>query len=120
MKTDKKNTVRNWIFRLMILAVIIALFCTNIFGNICMLIIEKEYFIPTQSSIFTFNETVHNDGSSDVWRYGQDGNNYYYNLSTFDNDVLFFSKKNIDNCPGFNPENISTWCNVKIPEKDSK
>lgn len=80
-----------------------------------MLVIEKEYFIPKQSSIFTFNETVKNDGSSDVWRYGEDFSNYYFNLSTFTNDVLFFPKKNINKCPGFNPEDITTWCGVKAP-----
>jgi hypothetical protein len=115
MKTDKRNSGRKWILSLIVLTAVIALFCTDIFGNILMLVIEKEYFIPKQSSIFTFNETVHNDGSSDVWRYGEDASNYYFNLSTLNNDVLFFPKKNIDNCPGFNQEDISTWCEVKVP-----
>ncbi len=115
MKTDKINSKRKWIFRLIALAAIIALFCNSIFGNILMLVIEKEYFIPKQSSIFTFNETVPNEGSSDVWRYGEDRSNYYFNRSTFNNDVLFFPKKNIKNCPGFNPEDIKTWCEVKTP-----
>ncbi|QGK74875.1 hypothetical protein [Flavobacterium sp. SLB02] len=115
METAKNNSGRKWIFRLIVLTAAIALFCTYIFGNIFLLVIEKKYFIPEQSSIFTFNETVHNDGSSDVWRYGEDHSNYYFNLSTLNNDVLFFPKKNIANCPGFNPEDITTWCNVKVP-----
>lgn len=115
MKTDKKSSGRKQIILFVLFTAVIALFCTSIFGNIFMLVIEKEYFIPKQSSIFTFNETVKNDGSSDVWRYGEDFSNYYFNLSTFTNDVLFFTKKNINKCPGFNPEDITTWCGVKAP-----
>ncbi|WDF61182.1 hypothetical protein PQ462_07380 [Flavobacterium sp. KACC 22758] len=96
----KKNSKRKWIVGVILFITAITLFCTSIFGNVFSLIIEKEYFIPKQSSIFTFNETIGNEGSSDVWRYGEDYSNYYYNLSTFDNDVLFFPKKNINNCPG--------------------
>ena len=70
----------------------------------------------SNGAIFTFNETIGNEGSSDVWRYGEDYSNYYFNLSTFENDVLFFPKKNINNCPGFNPEDITTWCKVKVPK----
>lgn len=116
MNTDKKSSKRKWIIHLILLTIAIPLFCTSIFGNLFSLIIEKEYFIPEQSSIFTFNETVGNEGSSDVWRYGEDYSNYYFNLSTFDNAVLFFPKKNIHNCPGFNPEDVTTWCKVKMPK----
>lgn len=116
MDSIKKSSKRKWAIRLIVFTFIIALCCTSILGNVFSLIIEKEYFIPEQSSIFTFTETVGNDGSTDVWRYGEDYSNYYFNLSTFDNDVLFFSKKNINNCPGFNPKDISTWCKVKVPK----
>lgn len=117
MKADKKSSLRKWIIYLIVFTALITLFFTNIFSNIFSLITEREYFIPKQSSIFTFKETVRNDGSSDVWRYGEDSNYYYYNLSTFNNDVLFFSKKNILLCPEFNPENIHSWCGVKTPKK---
>ncbi|WP_433816339.1 hypothetical protein [Flavobacterium johnsoniae] len=113
MNTHKKNSKRKSIVCAILFITAITLFCTSIFGNAFSLIIEKEYFIPKQSSIFTFNETIGNEGSSDVWRYGEDYSNYYYNLSTFDNDVLFFPKKNVNNCPGFNPEDVTTWCKVK-------
>lgn len=116
MNTPKKSSKHKWIIRLIVFTIAIALFFTSIFGNIFSLIIEKEYFIPEQSSIFTFNETVGNDGSSDVWRYGEDFSNYYFNLSTFENDVLFFPKKNVNNCLGFNPEDVTTWCKVKVPK----
>ncbi|MFB9079811.1 hypothetical protein ACFFLS_07980 [Flavobacterium procerum] len=115
MKTDKKSPLSKWIIRLILFTSIILLCFTNMFSNLFSLIIEKEYFIPKQSSIFTFNETVHNDGSSDIWRYGEDYSNHYYNLSSFNKDFLFFPKKNISNCPGFNPTDITTWCGVKIP-----
>ncbi len=113
MNTHKKNSKRKSIVCAILFITAITLFCTSIFGNVFSLIIEKEYFIPKQSSIFTFNETIGNEGSSDVWRYGEDYSNYYYNLNTFDNDVLFFPKKNVNNCPGFNPEDVTTWCKVK-------
>lgn len=114
MDTAKKSLAskRN-LFRIILLAFIVALFFTPVFGNLYSLLIEKEYFIPKQSSIFTFSETVRNDGSSDVWRYGKDFTNYYYNLSNTNNDVLVFPKSNIDDCPGFNSEDISTWCGLK-------
>ncbi|WDF64910.1 hypothetical protein [Flavobacterium sp. KACC 22763] len=113
-KIYKKNSVQKWTTLLIASIALIALFYTNIFANIFSLIIEKEYFIPKQSSIFTFKETIQNDGSSDVWRYGEDCNNYYYNLSTFHNDVLFFPKNKTKSCPGFNSKNVTTWCGVKI------
>lgn len=116
MNTPQKSSGRKWIIRVIVMIIAIALFCTSIFGNVFSLIIEKEYFIPEQSSIFTFTETVGNEGSSDVWRYGEDYSNYYFNLSTFDNAVLFFPKKNVNNCPGFNPEDVTTWCKVKVPK----
>lgn len=116
MKIDTKKSVYKWIILLIVLTGTIILYCTTILANTFSLIIEKEYFIPKQSSIFTFKETVKNDDSSDVWRYGEDCTNYYYNLSTFNNDVLVFPKKKTNNCPGFNPENINTWCGVKIPK----
>ena len=117
MNINKKRTLsKKNIFLIILFAFLTVLFFTPLLGNIFSLVIEKEYFIPKQSSIFTFNETVHNDGSSDVWRYGEDYNNYYFNLSTFTNDVLFFPKNNINNCPGFNPEDVTTWCKVKVPK----
>ncbi|MCC9071574.1 hypothetical protein LNQ49_08280 [Flavobacterium sp. F-65] len=116
MNTTKKSTLsKKNLFRIVLFTFIAALLFTPIFGNLYSLLIEKEYFIPKQSSIFTFSETVHNDGSSDVWRYGKDFNNYYYNLSNENNDVLVLPKSNIDNCPEFDPEDISTWCGLKTP-----
>lgn len=114
MDTTKRSVVgkRN-IFRITLLAFITTLFFTPVFGNLYSLLIEREYFIPKQSSIFTFSETVRNDGSSDAWRYGKDFANYYYNLSNTNNDVLVFPKSNVDNCPEFNPENANTWCGLK-------
>lgn len=117
MKINKKKIIRRWIFRLILLTFLIVLFCTSVFGNIFSLVIEKAYFIPKQSSIFTFTETVHNNGSSDVWRYGEDFTNYYFNLSSFNNDVLLFPKKDIHTCPGFNPEDVTTWCKAKNSKK---
>jgi hypothetical protein len=114
MNTNKNSFKHKWIIYLTVVTIAIALCCTSILGNVFSLIIEKEYFIPEQSSIFTFSETIGNEGSSDVWRYGEDYSNYYFNLSTFDNDVLFFSKKKISSCPGFNPEDVTTWCEVNV------
>lgn len=119
MNINKKRTLsKKNIFLIILLAFLTVLFFTPILGNIFSLIIEKEYFIPKQSSIFTFNETVHNDGSSDVWRYGEDSNNYYFNLSDTNNNVLVFPKTNISNCPGFNSEDIATWCGLKVPKTE--
>lgn len=114
MDSTKRSVVskRN-IFRITLFAFIATLLFTPVFGNLYSLLIEREYFIPKQSSIFTFSETVRNDGSSDVWRYGKDFDNYYYNLSNENNDVHIFPKRNIDSCPEFNPDDISTWCGLK-------
>lgn len=79
-------------------------------GNVFSLIIESDYFIPKQSSIFTFEETIANEGSSDVWRYGQDRHYFYYNLSDFDNNVLIYPKNKVNECPDFEPHNYETWC----------
>lgn len=114
MNTTKKSVVnKRSQFRIILLVLIATLLFTPFFGNLYCLLIEKEYFIPKQSSIFTFSETVRNGGSSDVWRYGKDFTNYYYNLSNENNDVLVLPKSNIDKCPEFNPEDVSTWCGLK-------
>jgi hypothetical protein len=119
MNINKKRTLsKKNIFLIILFSSFIALFFTSLLGNIFSLAIEKEYFIPKQSSIFTFNETVHNNGSSDVWRYGEDYTNYYFNLSDTNNSVLVFPKADIDNCAGFDPENVTTWCGLKAPKID--
>ena len=58
---------------------IVLMTCTHSCTNLWYLLTENGYFIPQESSIFSFEATKMNLGSGGWWIYGED-NKYYYAL----------------------------------------
>ncbi|QLB23642.1 hypothetical protein A6B44_00810 [Pasteurella skyensis] len=83
------------------------MFFTQFFPNIWELLIEKSYFIPDESSIFTFKATKMNDGSGDWWLYGED-EVYYYALN-IENETPKYFKVKKNKLESFDPLRYSTW-----------
>ncbi|MDR1072075.1 MAG: hypothetical protein LBL45_00140 [Treponema sp.] len=102
-------TIKSLVF----ISVLILLFCTELVHNVGRLIISRGYFIPNESSIFTFSPILENVGSGEWWIYGEDNNNYYYAAVT----PYIIIKKN-NQCINFDKLNYRTWCGVDIPIHD--
>ena len=106
---NNKN-IKKWVL-LLFSSMFIVSFFTQFWGNLFFLTIESAYFIPKQSSIFTFNATEYNTGSSDTWVYGEDFRSYYFNRNDGNETVFFISRKEAQSCPDFDPLQYGTWCN---------
>ncbi|SHN57169.1 hypothetical protein SAMN02745728_00877 [Desulfovibrio litoralis DSM 11393] len=96
-------------------------FGTTLVLNSCRLIVDRGYFIPNDSSIFTFKPTVENNGSGEWWIYGEDYT-YYYAYPEVDDYMnydyagvelnIYIKIRKINNCPNFNKEDYKTWCDA--------
>lgn len=85
------------------------LFFTEFIHNITSLIASRGYFIPKESSIFTFSVILENTGNGEYWIYGEDKKYYYYSGVL---PYVFIEKEN--KCPNFNKLDYRTWCGVEI------
>lgn len=77
-----------------------------------MMLTDLSNVIPSESSILWFEPYVMNQGSANYWRYGKDRTNYYHFVHTA--QALYVCLPIENSCPGFDRENIRTWCNVRI------
>ena len=84
---------------------------TKFFSNVLMLIMDRVNFIPAESSVFFFEPSEINQGSSSYWIYGQDRENYYYFSYESVAPYIFISK--VNGCQGFDRLNFKTWCDAK-------
>lgn len=91
-------------------AVAIFAFCgfTQAPSNLWSLLTGRGFFIPTQSSIFSFRTTVDNPGSGEWWLYGEDSR-YFYALHDHDPRYLAFPKAKQRETRGFQPADYKTW-----------
>lgn len=69
-----------------------------------------SYFIPAESSIWTFRADVENAGSGSFWLRGSDRTRYYA-LSEKTWEYFHIEKEN--GCERFDPGNIATWCEMQ-------
>jgi hypothetical protein len=76
--------------------------------NVWGLITEKSYFIPKESSLFTFNPTQMNDGSGDWWLYVEDRENYYA-LNIENESPKYFKLEKGSEPKTFDKFNYRTW-----------
>ena len=67
------------------------------------------YFIPGESSVFTFTATEMNPGSGGWWLRGEDGNNLYAVVGSEPGYVVF-PKAATARCHGFVETDPKTWC----------
>ena len=99
-----------WLSFLLLLYVVL---CTNFFSNIGSLIVSRGYFIPEESSLFTFRVTLENTGNGEYWLYGEDDAFYYY-AGVMPYAVM---AKDVP-CPGLDKLDYRTWCGVVVPQHD--
>lgn len=70
-----------------------------------MLLTARGYYIPTESSLSSFQVITMNDGSGEWWLYGEDKKRYYANLGQ--RRYLVVEKNNLPD--GFIPTDKDTW-----------
>ncbi len=87
---------------------------TNLFFNAFMMLVDDDNFIPKESSIFSFEPYRVNQGSSNYWIYGEDGENYYHFSYETTAPYAFISKSN--SCPKFDRQDHTTWCTAEKGE----
>lgn len=98
-------------------ALLVALMAwTPLFSNLMMLAMDRENFIPAESSVFSFEPVEVNQGSSNTWIYGQDRQHYFHFSYEPAVPYLFILKSNT--CPGFDRLNVKTWCSAKPGARD--
>lgn len=83
---------------------------TPLASNATMLLMDRSNFIPAQSSIFFFEPSVINDGSSNYWLYGQDRTYYYHFTYQADAPYLYIPRNNT--CVDFDRTDVRTWCSA--------
>ena len=81
---------------------------TPVLSNAWQLLVDRSNFIPPESSIWTFEPTVINQGSSNYWLYGEDRQHYFYFSYAPETPYRLIGKD--ARCPGFNPRDVATWC----------
>ena len=88
-------------------------------GNKLSLLHRNGYFITSESSVYTFQETKMSDGSGEYWLYAED-ENYFYSLVTEDKNQPYaiISREAADSIVWFDKTNYKTWNNPKIPCND--
>lgn len=96
-------------FTLFLIAILFSLFYfKNLMGNLYSMLIEKEYLIPDESSVFSFEATKMNDGSGDYWLYGED-ENYFYAITSTEKGYSKISKIQAEKIPYFDQFNFKNW-----------
>jgi len=85
---------------------------THVFSNAWLMLTDRSNVIPAESSILWFEPYVINQGASNYWLYGKDRTNYYHFAHM--EQVLYLYLPINNSCPGFDRENVRTWCNVRI------
>ncbi|OOV97219.1 hypothetical protein [Pseudomonas sp. MF4836] len=81
---------------------------TPVLSNGLLMLLERSNFIPAESSIWTFEPTVINQGSSSYWLYGEDRQHYFYFSYTPDAPYRLIAKNN--GCVAFDKHDVTTWC----------
>jgi hypothetical protein len=81
----------------------------NASGNLWSLGTDHpEYYIPAESSIFTFRALEGSGGSGQWWSYGRDRTHVYFNNQ--DGTYVVSPLSSASRCAGFRETNLETWC----------
>ena len=89
-------------------AIFLSLFYFDKNGNLYSMLIEKEYRIPDESSVFSFEATKMNEGSGDYWLYGED-DNYFYAITSTEKGYSKINRIEAEKIPYFDKFNEKTW-----------
>lgn len=84
---------------------------TPIASNIWSLLTARGFFIPPESSIFSFSVTKQNDGSGEWWLYAEDGKSFFA-LDPTEPTYLSVPRTEASKCQNFDSLNQGTWCLV--------
>jgi hypothetical protein len=84
--------------------------CPKGIDNTISLLLENNFFIPKESSICTFIDTMDAAGSGEGWLYGEDDKYYYaVNDSYEPNEPLYFILRKGQESQNFDKLNYETW-----------
>lgn len=97
----------------LVAGILVVACCTEFFSNAGALVASRGYFIPKESSLFTFHVTLDNPGNGEYWLYGED-NAFYYYAGVSPYAVM---AKDVP-CPGLDKRDYRTWCGLVVPEHD--
>lgn len=80
---------------------------------------SQGYFIPHESSVYSFKPVVQNEGSGEWWIYGEDENYYYYAGDGVEPyPYMTIKKRDTIKCPNFSPTDFNTWCVRNAPDQN--
>jgi len=88
---------------------VIVFFATPAWVNLWSVVTGRGFFIPSESSMFTFRVTKENEGSGEGWLYGEDRGNFYA-LHEDEPVYLVFPRQAVQRCAGFQELDYRTWC----------
>ncbi|ROL82306.1 hypothetical protein BLX41_02785 [Pseudomonas protegens] len=103
----KLRLIHGWTMVLMLVVLLLG-GLTPVLSNSLLLLKDRANFIPAESSIWTFEPTLINQGSSSYWLYGEDWHYYFYFSYAEDQPYRLIAKNNP--CPGFDRHDVGTWC----------
>jgi len=85
--------------------------CPKGIDNSISLLLENNYFIPQESSICVFRDTMAAEGSGEGWLYGED-DKYYYGMNTdYESECdpsYYILEKGLES-PNFDKFDFKTW-----------
>lgn len=85
-------------------------FLTPFWGNLFFILVEPQYRIPEESSIFEFWAIELGPGSADYWAIGEDRRYYYFRWDMAGILYRAFPKAKLSECPSFDLKSPGTWC----------
>lgn len=77
--------------------------------NLWLSLTDNDYAVPAESSHWQFRPTRMNTGSGGWWVYGED-RTHYYHFTGGSPAYQAISRDAAARCPGFEPQQVSTWC----------
>ncbi|MEM8955035.1 MAG: hypothetical protein AAGD22_12865 [Verrucomicrobiota bacterium] len=87
--------------------------------NCWMLVSGNGFFIPDESSVFSFRITEMNPGSGEWWLHGEDKKFYFAYGQTEGAVYHAFPKEKLVECPNLDPLAFATWCEKFVLTKTS-
>lgn len=87
----------------------IALALTQAPQNVWRAATSRAFFIPPESSLFSFRVTEENPGSGEWWLHGED-DQAFFALHASQPVYLVLSRSAAARCPGFSPADPRSWC----------